>query len=310
MTLLSDLITQVRSAVEDPGDTITDNFTGDASTTVWRLSSKPIGTDSDTVTVASAAQTRGTAYTINYNNAEITFTSAPANGAAVVVTYTLYQWRTARVIDGINAGIRRLPPKVYRPFEVYVLMRNDVWDYDLTNTTDVPEASSFTDQTIPADYIAADSRSLIIRAQSRIHYADYRRYGSNQVYTPFELFGRTTVRNIHLDVDPAPNDTLRLACTGPFKKLENLDDETDVPEDFIDLPVWYALGTMLGKKEGPRARSDSYAVEQNENANPPGTQAKAGADHMAMFHEFLRDNAMRPMRMSQRRRLRDWERHR
>ena len=132
--------------------------------------------------------------------------------------------------------------------------------------------------------------------------------GSLQVYVPYETFRRTTNRYIHIDSNPADNDTLRLACSGPFKTLENGDDVTDVPEDYIDLPVWYALGTLLGKKEGPRSRSDSYATMQNENANPPGTQARASVDHLQMFHDFLRDNTMAPMARSQRRELRPYER--
>lgn len=307
MTTLSDLITQVRSAVEDPGDTITDEFTGDGTTTIWRLSSKPIGTDSDTVTISGASKTRGADYTINYDNGEITFVTAPVSLAAVIVQYTLYQWRTSRIIDGINTGIRRLYPKVYKRGDIYVLLRNEVRDYDLTDTTDVPEASGITDQTMPSDYEAGVARTDIVKAQTRIHWADYRRYGADQMYTPYEYFYRTKQNWLHIDVSPAPNDVLRMTYSTSFTKLVNLDDETDVPEEFIDLPVWYALSTMLVKKEAPRARSDSYATMQNENANRPGTQAAASDDFLMRFREFLGDNAMRPLPIQQRRRLRDWQ---
>lgn len=306
-TTLQNLIDEVRLSLEDAGATTTDNFSGDGSTTIWRLTTNPIGANTDTVTVASATQTRGTDYTINYDNGEITFTTAPVNGASCTVQYTAYVWRDSRIRSALNAGIRSLYPRVFKPFEVYVLLRNNVWIYDLTDPTDVPESTSFGDQTIPADYIPADSRDSIARSQARIHYAEWRVYGSNQVFVPYSGFRRTTRRNLQIDRSPGANDTLRLTCSGPFKTLENVGDATDVPSDFLDLPVWYALGTLLAKKEGPRARSDSYAVQQNENANRPGTQAQAGNDHLRMYSAFLRDNAMRPLAMKQRTQARPWE---
>jgi hypothetical protein len=51
-TLASDLINRVREALEDYGTTVTDRFTGDASTTIWQASNPPIQTSTDTVTVA------------------------------------------------------------------------------------------------------------------------------------------------------------------------------------------------------------------------------------------------------------------
>lgn len=60
---------------------VTDNFTGDGSTTAFTLSESPIS-----VTSVTVAGTATTAYTIS--DKTLTFTTAPASSAAIVVDYT------------------------------------------------------------------------------------------------------------------------------------------------------------------------------------------------------------------------------
>ncbi|MCC6024247.1 MAG: DUF2460 domain-containing protein, partial [Thaumarchaeota archaeon] len=69
--------------------TQTDVFTGDGSTTVFRLSSYPVVENSEIVTVNNVPQVRGTDYTIDYETGEITFTTAPASGARIAVAYSV-----------------------------------------------------------------------------------------------------------------------------------------------------------------------------------------------------------------------------
>lgn len=310
MTTLNDWLSKVRVSLEDYGNTVTDNFTADGTTKVWKLTNPPIQVNSDVVTDAGATDTRGTDYTINYDNGEITFTVAPTTGHAMVVQYTSVIWRNERIIDAINGGVRALYPSCYKIGQVYIQLRNDVYEYDLTNTTDIPDASSFTDQTVPADYVAANARVDLVKAQTRIHFAEYRPYGANQVFTPYENFRRTTPRNIQIDMDPAPNDTLRLTYSCPFTPFTdytNLSAISDVPDEFFELPEWYALATLMDKKEARRSRYDGYSVMQNTNAVPVGTQAQTAEDYLARFYDALSRRSMRPLRMSSRRMMRHWQ---
>ena len=61
--------------------------TGNGVNTSFSLANSPILTNSETVYVAAVAKTRDTDYTINFGTAAITFTAAPANGAAVTADY-------------------------------------------------------------------------------------------------------------------------------------------------------------------------------------------------------------------------------
>jgi len=62
--------------------------TGDGTTTVFNLQESPVLENSETVYVDGTAQTRDTDYTIDYDTGQITFTTAPASGAAITADYT------------------------------------------------------------------------------------------------------------------------------------------------------------------------------------------------------------------------------
>ena len=312
MTTTSDLVSQVRWALEDLGDTITDNQTGDGTTTLWKLSQHPIKTNSElsptgTLTVNGVVQTQTVNYTINYDTGECKFVTAPPSGQAIVWQYVKVVWRDERIIDGLNAGIRDMYARgAYKRGEAYLQLQTLKYDYDLSNATDVPAASAFTDQTIPSQYNPGTARADLVKSQTRIHTAEYRRFGQYQQFTPFYNFWRTTFTGFHLDSEPMPNDTIRLLYSAPFTVLVGPTDVCDVPDELINAPVWYCLSTLMDKKEARRARSDGFAVTQDANANPPGLQAQTAEDY---FQRYIRvmDGAMRPLPMTQRRRRRAWE---
>ncbi len=313
-TLASDLIAEVRSAAEAYGDLISDGgINGDGTTTVFKLSSHPIKTNSEltvnngALTVNGVQQTQVTNYALNYDNGEIRFITAPPNGQAVAATYVKVVWRDERILSAINAGIRDMRQRgAYARFECYVLMQSLKYDYDLGSTADVAPTASFGgDFTFPTDYNPATARTNMVKPQTRIHYAEYHPFGANRPWHPFTAFGRTTLRNIHFDTDPTPNDAVRLTCSGPLTPLVQTTDVTDVPDELIEAPKWYALSTLMEKKEARRARSDGYNVMQNSNANPPGTQAQTAEDYWQRYLAVM-DNPMPPMRMQQRSRMKAW----
>jgi hypothetical protein len=312
MTTLADYVDEVRSSVEDRGDTVTDNQTGDGTTTIFKLSSFPIKTNSElspsgTLTVNGVVQTQGTNYTINYDTGECKFVTAPPNTQAIVVQYLKVYWHDERLISGVNAGIREMfKDGAYYRGELYIQCQALKYDYDLSNTTDVPAASAFTDFTLPADYNPAQARADIVKAQTKVNYGEYHRYGANQAFFPFYNFTRTTLRNFHIDGDPTPSDAIKLTYSAPFPALVNMSDTSTVPDELFMAPVWFALSVLLEKKEAKRVRYDQYSAMQNANAIPPGTQPQTAADFLMRYKDLM-DGGMRPQPMKQRRRRQSWQ---
>jgi hypothetical protein len=309
MTTLQSWIDDVSNALEDYGSTITDQFTGDGVTAIWKTSSPPIKYQTESITVNSVLKTRGTDYTVNYDNGEVTFINIPANATTVIIQYTKVQWRDERKISAIQSGIRELYPSVYIPRECYVLVQNLKYDYDLTTSTDVPDNFASTNPTLslPANYSAAQARSDFADSRTSIGWAEGIPFGANQIFTPLENFHRTTFNVIHFDLPMVPNSVVKLVYAGPPKLLVNVSDVSDVPDTFYDLPVWYALSVLMEKKEAPRSRFDAMASMQNTQAVPPGTQAQTAEDFLRRFYDTLAKNAMRPMRKRARRELRSYQ---
>lgn len=78
----------LRNNVTDPlsrGTSTTGSFTGNGTTTQFTLTEQPL--NATAVTVAGDSKTMGVDYTITYETKVVTFATAPADGAAIVVTY-------------------------------------------------------------------------------------------------------------------------------------------------------------------------------------------------------------------------------
>jgi flagellin-like protein len=78
--------------------------TGDGSTTTFSMANTPIIPGSQTIKVAGTTQTQGTAYSVNFDTGLITFTSAPANAAAITADYTYYVIGSVKVTLANAAG--------------------------------------------------------------------------------------------------------------------------------------------------------------------------------------------------------------
>jgi hypothetical protein len=233
---------------------------------------------------------------VNYNTGQFTFGIAPGV-VTVQLQYTKVLYRDERLLSVMGDAIRRMYPRVYKTGECYIAGTLNQWDYDLTSTTDVPVETSFGSGIVPSEYVASDARTDLAKPQTRIHTAQY--LGANTAGTtswrPFTNFGRTTAAAWHTDTAFMSGDVVKLVYSAPCTPPTYTTDTIDVPDAYIDLPVWYALGVLMSRKENVRARSDSYQSTAAANANPNGTQARARRDYMGMFNATLRDNPMRPM---------------
>jgi hypothetical protein len=302
MTTGQDLVDEVRVSLEDYGATITDNFNGDGTTKIWRTSSKPVKTGTLVVTIGGSATT---AWTLNADNGEVTFNTAPPGAASVIMQYTKVVWREERILTAINAGIREMKGKVYNKGDIFVALQQNKSEYDLTSSTDVP--ASISGFTFPTDYVVATARAAIVKAGARIHQAFVLR-SLDSIFVPFEYFSRPgSSHNLHLDALPVNSEVLKLVYSAPLTTPVAVGTTVDVPEEFIHLPVWYALGMVMEKKESPRVRFDQLPTMQNANASPVGSQRQTGTDYLRLFRESLQQNQMPPLPTRTRRQVRPWQ---
>jgi hypothetical protein len=85
VALLADLLTRVRTELGDTSKAFTFTGTGDGSTKTFYLNVKPVELTNLYVTVNGTAQVYPNQYSLEGNTGLLTFVSAPANGAAIVV---------------------------------------------------------------------------------------------------------------------------------------------------------------------------------------------------------------------------------
>lgn len=301
MATAQDWIDQCRGFLEDWGNSVSTTFTltaNDASGTIYQLPNTPIKTSPlPTMTDNGGAKTYGTDFTINFNNAQLTVLYTQTNTNVLVLKYDTVLYRDERILNALGNGVRRLYPRVYKQGECYIAGTVQQFNYNLTSTTDVPDASSFPAGTCPPTYVASVARTDLVKAQTRIHSAEYLPVGWTNVtsWRPFNNFSRTTNYNWETDTPFNTGDVIKLVYSAPCTVPTAATDTVDVPDEYTDMPVWYAAGTILGRKESVRDRSDSYQTQNAVSANPVGTQRITSNYYMQLFQQALADVPMRPM---------------
>ena len=88
MALLADLITRVRTELGDPATIFSFTTTGDGVTKTFYLDTKPVELTNLYVTVNGTAQTYPAQYSLEGETGKLTFTTAPALNAVIVVQGT------------------------------------------------------------------------------------------------------------------------------------------------------------------------------------------------------------------------------
>ena len=94
MAALSDLISRTRLELGDQGVQFTFTATGDGVTKDFTLQCKPVDPTTLYVKVANVAKATPTDYTLEQDIGVVHFVTAPANGAAIVITGTRYRYFT------------------------------------------------------------------------------------------------------------------------------------------------------------------------------------------------------------------------
>jgi flagellar hook protein FlgE len=105
MATVQDILDIVDHYIFDYGEYVYATFSGDASGTVFAMNS-PLEYHSETITVGAAAKTRDVDYTVNLDNGEVTFTTAPAAGTNnVVIQATKKTYALSTKIEGIKNAL-------------------------------------------------------------------------------------------------------------------------------------------------------------------------------------------------------------
>lgn len=107
---LSEIIRLIRMRLGDFPQKRRQVETGDGVTVNYRLTNSPYETDGVTSTVAG---TTSTAFTVDYDASWLTFTSAAADAAEIVLNYSTVVWSNERITEAVNSAIDELFGRFY-----------------------------------------------------------------------------------------------------------------------------------------------------------------------------------------------------
>jgi len=132
----SSFITKIRSELKDFNKLGRDRWDGDASTTIFELSHRPIKDASYTVKVGGVAKTEVTDYTLDKDTGILEFTSAPAAGTDnVEITYRYFVLRDSDYIEIFNDAIDHFKWKFWTEAlnDSTITTTKDQYEYDLSS---------------------------------------------------------------------------------------------------------------------------------------------------------------------------------
>jgi len=216
----------------------------------------------DYPTVPGASQVQ-----VNYDTGELLWSAPPTNAHTIQASYQTCKWRDKSILTGLIDGLRAMFPvcgKTYTDTSIPIVTNQ--WDYQL-----------------PAWF--ADPRSRIIS----IEIAD--------PYIPTEPFRpappgeeRVGLGLLHLPWAQSfsPTARLRIVGWGPYLRLADLEPQ------LYNLPVYYALGVLLPKRETKRIREDTIVPVAQLGAAQPTLHLQTGDYWSRRFDAALASLARLP----------------
>ena len=204
---------------------------------------------------------------VNYDTGELTFNSPPTSGHTISAEYQTCKWRDKSILSALMDGLRAMFPvcgKTYTDSTIGIVV--DQWDYQM-----------------PAWF--ADPRSKIIQIEINalnIPTEPYKPAPAGE-----ERIGLTT---LHLPWSQryGPTAKLRITAWAPFLRL------SDMEPQLYNLPIYYALGVLLPKKETKRIREDTAVPVAQIGAAQPTLHMQTGDYWMRRFETALQALARTP----------------
>jgi hypothetical protein len=246
----SQWITDVRRSLEDyPKNTI-ETWTADGVNGAVSVSSAPVSvlyppingdatsntplvrdnTTSTNYAVIDSGAPTGTQVLVNYDTGELQFATAPAINDVIQVSYQMVKWRDYVILMALGDGLRAMFPVVGKTYtDTSVQIKVNQWDYQLPSWFNDPRSRIISIEVNDLN-IPTEPYKIAPPGESRV--------GLGLLHLPWsQRFG--------------PTARLRIVGWGPYLRLGDLEPQ------LYNLPIYYALGVLLPKKEIKRIREDT-----------------------------------------------------
>lgn len=278
----SQWVTSVRDALRDYPKKTTDSWTADGTNGFSSAGSVPIqvskppindgslvvkdSTSGTTYTVVTSGTPSGTQVLANYDTGELEWATAPTSSHVIQMAYQSIKWRDGSIEAALYAGLRAMFPKVGKTYvDTSIQIQVNQWDY-----------------TLPI--WAQDPRARVVK----VEVADP--FIPTEPFVPMDNWERAGLTQIHLPTSQrySPVTRLRLTGWGPYLTLGDLEPQ------LYELPIWYALGTLLPKQEAKRIREDTMVPLAQEGGQQPTLLTQTG-DYYARRFEIELERLSRVM---------------
>lgn len=217
-------------------------------------------TSSTTYTPIFSGTPTGTQVLVNQNTGELTFASAPTNGHVIQINYQAVKWTDTSILRVLYDGLHNMFPSVGRLYvDTSISIKVNVWDYTLPTWAQSPGAK-VTKIEVADPFVVTEPFRPWSGAMRRIGYS-----------------------TIHLPQSQrfSPVARLRIEGWGPFITLG------DLPLELYELPILYALGTLMPKQETFRLREDTMVPMVQEGGQQPGLLTSLGETFRERFESKL-----------------------
>lgn len=269
-------ITDVRDGLEDYPRRLTETWTADGVNGPSAVNAAPVSVLYPKINDGSLSVTNSTTSTnysiittgtptasqvlANYDTGELQFLTAPAVGNLIQVSYQTCKWRDQSILTGLYDGLRSMFPRTGKTYsDTTVQIQVNQWDYTLPVWFQDPRARLLSVE-IADPYIPTEPFKPAP--------GGFRRVGLTQIHLPWSQ-------------SYSPVARLRIQGWGPYLNLSDLEPQ------LYHLPIWYALGVLLPKKEAKRIREDTMVPLAQTGGAQPGMHLQTGDYFARRFEQAM-----------------------
>lgn len=269
----SQWITDVRDALNDYPEYTIETWVADGANGVinagavpLKTAKRPINDSSLIVTVNGVATTVVTTtptagqVKVNYDTGELVFGTLPIAGQTVAMNYQFCKWRDGSILTNLMAGLRAMFPRVGRTYtDTSIQVAVNTWDYTLPTWCQDPRSRVYSVE-VKDPYITVEPWRPVKGGFTRVD---------------------LTTLQLPFAQRYSPAARLRIVGWGPYLFLADLEPQ------LYHLPILYALGQILPKKDTFRLRQDTMVPLTQEGSQSPMLLTQSGDHFMRQFEAEL-----------------------
>ncbi len=277
-------VTKVRDSLRDYPQYTTETWTADGTNGAVSVTSAPLKVAkppinitgdilSGTSSLSVRDNTAGTNYAVitsgtpsatqvlvNHDTGEIQWATAPTAAHAIQLSYQYCRWTDQSITNSLYEGLRAMFPRAGKTFtDTTLQIQVDTWDYSL-----------------PTPF--QDPRSRLLAVEVADPFIPTEPF--KPALSGWERVGLTTL-HIPWAQRYSPVARLRITGWGPYLTLGDLEPQLH------DLPVWYALGSLLPKQETKRIREDTLVPLAGTGGQQPTLHLQTGDYFERRFEQAL-----------------------